>query len=485
MFQSEHLQEKWAPLLDYEGLDPIKDSHRRSVTAVLLENQEKFLKEEQAFNSGINLMEAPPTNSANAVNAGGGFGGSADPAGPVAGFDPVLISLIRRAMPNLVAYDLAGVQPMSGPTGLIFAMRSRYETQSGSEALYNEADTAFSGQPAFNLDPAGTAATAGMADALVGLGTTAQSGTNPSVLNPTGTASTSTGAYNVGEGMVTGDSENLGSGDGVQFGQMAFSIEKVTVTAKSRALKAEYSLELAQDLKAIHGLNAEAELANILSTEILAEINREVIRTIYKVAEQGAVSNTATAGQFDLDIDSNGRWSVEKFKGLLFQIERDANAIAQRTRRGKGNMVLCSADVASALTMAGILDYTPALNSNLNVDDTGNTFAGTINGKFKVYIDPYAANLASANSQTNSGNQYYVCGYKGSSPYDAGLFYCPYVPLQMVRAVGENTFQPKIGFKTRYGLVANPFAEGTTQGLGRLRINSNRYYRRVGVKNLM
>jgi hypothetical protein len=266
---------------------------------------------------------------------------------------------------------------------------------------------------------------------------------------------------------------------------MAFSIEKVTVTAKSRALKAEYSLELAQDLKAIHGLNAEAELANILSTEILAEINREVIRTIYKSAEQGAVSNVATAGQFDLDVDSNGRWSVEKFKGLLFQIERDANAIAQRTRRGKGNIVMCSADVASALTMAGILDYTPALNANLNVDDTGNTFAGTINGKFRVYIDPYSANLAANNSAANSGNQYYVVGYKGSSPYDAGLFYCPYVPLQMVRAVGENTFQPKIGFKTRYGLVANPFAEGTTQGLGRLKVNSNRYYRRVVVKNLM
>ena len=285
--------------------------------------------------------------------------------------------------------------------------------------------------------------------------------------------------------MVTGDSENLGNGTGNQFNEMAFSIEKVTVTAKSRALKAEYSLELAQDLKAIHGLNAEAELANILSTEILAEINREVIRTIYKSAEQGAVSNTAVRGQFDLDVDSNGRWSVEKFKGLLFQIERDANAIAQRTRRGKGNIVMCSADVASALTMAGILDYTPALNANLNVDDTGNTFAGTINGKFRVYIDPYSANLASNNQSSNSGNQYYVVGYKGSSPYDAGLFYCPYVPLQMVRAVGENTFQPKIGFKTRYGLVANPFAEGTTQGLGRLRVNSNRYYRRVLVKNLM
>ena len=475
MFQSERLQEKWAPLLDYEGLDSIKDSHRRAVTAVLLENQEKFLKEEAAFSSGINLMETPNVNTDPGSTGNAGFSGSAADAGPVAGFDPVLISLIRRAMPNLVAYDLAGVQPMNGPTGLIFAMRSRYESQSGTEALFNEADTAFAGQDdGFNL-------TAGFEDGNAGLGTTSQSGDNPAVLNPVGSAS-STG-YNVGEGMVTGDAENLGSGTGDHFNQMAFSIEKVTVTAKSRALKAEYSLELAQDLKAIHGLNAEAELANILSTEILAEINREVIRTIYNVAEPGAQANVANGGTFDLDVDSNGRWSVEKFKGLLFQIERDANAIAQRTRRGKGNMILCSADVASALTMAGILDYTPALNSNLNVDDTGNTFAGTINGKFRVYIDPYAANLTSGNA--SAGNQYYVVGYKGSSPYDAGLFYCPYVPLQMVRAVGENSFQPKIGFKTRYGIVANPFAEGLTQGLGRLRVNSNRYYRRVAVKNLM
>jgi len=315
------------------------------------------------------------------------------------------------------------------------------------------------------------------------MGTTGQSGTNPSVLNPVGSA-TSTD-YNVGQGMQTSDAEALGGAAGDHFNEMNFSIEKVTVTAKSRALKAEYSLELAQDLRAIHGLNAEAELANILSTEILAEINREVIRTIYKVAEQGAVSNVASAGTFDLDIDSNGRWSVEKFKGLIFQIERDANAIAQRTRRGKGNIILCSADVASALTMAGVLDYTPALNANLTVDDTGNTFAGTLNGKYRVYIDPYAANLAGGNTATASGNQYYVVGYKGTSPYDAGLFYCPYVPLQMVRAVGEDTFQPKIGFKTRYGLVANPFAEGTTQGSGRLLVNQNRYYRRVAVKNLM
>ena len=477
MFQSEQLQEKWKPLLEYEGLDPIKDNHRKAVTAVLLENQEKFLREEQAFSSGINLMEAPPTNAANAAGAGGGFGGSATATGPVAGFDPVLISLIRRSMPNLVAYDLAGVQPMSGPTGLIFAMRSRFTSQSGTEAFYNEVDTTFSGNDS-NSDE-----TAGFTDTPAGFGSASQQGSNPAILNPVGTAATP--GYNVGQGLVTGDAENLGSGANDHFNQMAFSIEKVTVTAKSRALKAEYSLELAQDLKAIHGLNAEAELANILSTEILAEINREVIRSIYKVAEQGAVQNTATAGIFDLDIDSNGRWSVEKFKGLLFQIERDANAIAQRTRRGKGNIIMCSADVASALTMAGVLDYTPALNANLNVDDTGNTFAGVLQGKYRVYIDPYAANLTSANAAPSGGNQYYVVGYKGTSPYDAGLFYCPYVPLQMVRAVGENTFQPKIGFKTRYGVVANPFAHGTSQGSGALTVNANRYYRRVRVNNLM
>ena len=477
MFQSEQLQEKWKPLLEYDGLDPIKDNHRKAVTAVLLENQEKFLREEQAFGNGINLMEAPPTNAANAAGAGGGFGGGATATGPVAGFDPVLISLIRRSMPNLVAYDLAGVQPMSGPTGLIFAMRSRFTSQSGTEAFYNEVDTTFSGNDS-NSDE-----TAGFTDTPAGFGSASQQGSNPAILNPVGTAATP--GYNVGQGLVTGDAENLGSGANDHFNQMAFSIEKVTVTAKSRALKAEYSLELAQDLKAIHGLNAEAELANILSTEILAEINREVIRSIYKVAEQGAVQNTATAGIFDLDIDSNGRWSVEKFKGLLFQIERDANAIAQRTRRGKGNIIMCSADVASALTMAGVLDYTPALNANLNVDDTGNTFAGVLQGKYRVYIDPYAANLTSANAAPSGGNQYYVVGYKGTSPYDAGLFYCPYVPLQMVRAVGENTFQPKIGFKTRYGVVANPFAQGTTRGSGALNVNANAYYRRVRVNNLM
>ena len=474
MFHSEQLQEKWAPLLDYQGLDSIKDSHRRAVTAVLLENQERFLREQSAFeNSGSFLTEAPTNSTGSGTYPG--FSGSAASGGPTAGFDPVLISLIRRSMPNLIAYDIAGVQPMSGPTGLIFAMRSRYNNQSGSETFYNEVDSSWSGQP-YGRDN-----TDGFSDVAAGLGTTTQSGSNPSVLNPVGTA-VSTG-YNVGQGMRTDQAENLDGTGNDAFQQMAFSIEKVTVTAKSRALKAEYSLELAQDLKAIHGLNAEAELANILSTEILAEINREVIRTIYKVAEQGAVQNVATPGVFDLDIDSNGRWSVEKFKGLLFQIERDANAIAQRTRRGKGNIILCSADVASALTMAGVLDYTPALNSNLTVDDTGNTFAGTLMGKFRVYIDPYAANLTAGNA--TPGNQYYVVGYKGSSPYDAGLFYCPYVPLQMVRAVGENSFQPKIGFKTRYGMVANPFAEGTEQGLGRLQVNSNRYYRRVAVKNLM
>ena len=459
---SQMLMEKWAPVLDFDGLGDIKDSHRRAVTAQMLENQERELRESAEF-----LGEASPANSAGT----GGFGGLSNAGGPVAGFDPVLISLIRRAMPNLIAYDICGVQPMSGPTGLIFAMRSRYDGQSGTETFFDEVDTTFSGQNnSRNLS-------GGFSDGLVGFGTTNQDGTNPNVLNPVGSATTNPSPYNVGQGMGTGESEALGDAAANAFNQMAFSIEKVTVTAKSRALKAEYSLELAQDLKAIHGLNAEAELANILSTEILAEINREVIRTIYKVAEQGAAVNTATAGVFDLDVDSNGRWSVEKFKGLLFQIERDANAIAQRTRRGKGNTIICSADVASALTMAGVLDYTPALNANLNVDDTGNTFAGVLQGKYRVYIDPYAANVAA--------DQYYVVGYKGSSAYDAGIFYCPYVPLQMVRAVGQDTFQPKIGFKTRYGIVANPFAEGTDQGLGRLRLNANRYYRRVKVSNLM
>ena len=459
-FNAESLQEKWAPILNHEGLGGIQDAHKRMVTAVLLENQEKALREEREF------MTEAPSYANTSAGTSGGFGGSS--SSPTAGFDPVLISLIRRSMPNLVAYDLAGVQPMNGPTGLIFAMRSKYSSQAGDEALFDEADTHFSG-----AQPGG-----GFGD-VTGIGTTAANDpteNNPAVLNDSG-------SYTTGGGMQTGDAERLGVDGGNSFNEMAFSIEKVTVTAQSRALKAEYSLELAQDLKAIHGLNAEAELANILSTEILAEINREVIRTIYKAAEAGAQDNVANAGTFDLDVDSNGRWSVEKFKGLIFQIERDANAIAQRTRRGKGNTILCSADVASALTMAGVLDYTPALNANLNVDDTGNTFAGVLQGKYRVYIDPYSANTGA----TGGGAQYYVCGYKGSSPYDAGLFYCPYVPLQMVRAVGENTFQPKIGFKTRYGIVANPFANdgATASPTHAVTANRNRYYRRVRVLNLM
>jgi hypothetical protein len=426
MFQTEHLQEKWQPVLEHNDLPEIKDSYKKAVTTVILENQEKALREDSAF-----LSEAAPTNA----------------TGGVSNWDPIMISLVRRAMPNLIAYDVAGVQPMTGPTGLIFAMRSRYSSQTGTESFYNEADSDFSG-------------------------TGTHAGTNPAVLNdavPT--------AYTAGTGLATADAEALGDSAGNSFAEMAFLIEKQTVTAKSRALKAEYTMELAQDLKAIHGLDAETELANILSAEILAEINREVIRTIYVTSKKGAAVDTANAGIFDMDVDSNGRWSVEKFKGLMFQVERDANAIAQETRRGKGNTIICSSDVASALQMAGVLDYTPALNNNLNVDDAGNTFAGVLNGRYKVYIDPYSANSAD--------KQFYVVGYKGTSPYDAGLFYCPYVPLQMVRAVGENTFQPKIGFKTRYGLTANPFAEGTTAGGGALTANANTYYRKVQVTNIM
>ena len=351
-------------------------------------------------------------------------------------------------MPNLIAYDIAGVQPMTGPTGLIFAMRSRYTNQSGTEAFYDEADNDFSG------------------------GNTQMQGTNPAVLNDA-----APGTYVTGIGMTTAAAEAKGDSGSNHFAEMAFSIEKQTVEARSRALKAEYTMELAQDLKAIHGLDAETELANILSSEILAEINREVVRTVYVTAKPGAQVDTANAGIFDMDVDSNGRWSVEKFKGLMFQVERDANQIAIETRRGKGNMIICSSDVASALQMAGVLDYAPALNNNLNVDDAGNTFAGVLNGRYKVYIDPYAANGAE--------KQYYTVGYKGTSPYDAGLFYCPYVPLQMVRAVGENTFQPKIGFKTRYGLTANPFAGGANVRGGALTANDNVYYRRVQVVNIM
>ena len=445
MYNSENLQEKWQPVLSHPDLPEIKDNYKKAVTSIILENQEKAMKEDNAF-----LSEAAPTNS--------GFGGSNMQA-----YDPILISLVRRAMPNLIAYDVASVQPMTGPTGLIFAMKSRFSTQGGTEALFNEPDSGFS-----NDDAAGD------------LNSTAMTGTNPAVLNDASPGTYITGGADYGSttggGMTTAEAEALGDASANSFAEMAFSIEKSTVTAKSRALKAEYTMELAQDLKAIHGLDAETELSNILSSEILAEINREVIRTIYISAKKGASINTTTAGIFDLDTDSNGRWSVEKFKGLMFQIERDANVIAQETRRGKGNMIICSSDVASALQMAGVLDYAPALNNNLQVDDTGNTFAGVLNGRYKVYIDPYAAN--------NAAKQYYVIGYKGTSPYDAGIFYCPYVPLQMVRAVGENTFQPKIGFKTRYGVAQNPFATSSATDVvpG---ANDNTYYRRVQVANLM
>ena len=453
MFNAEALQEKWNPILEHNELDPIKDTYRKAVTSVLLENQEKFLKEERGL-----VTEAAPTNSL----GGTGYSGSSTATGPVAGFDPVLISLIRRSMPKLIAYDICGVQPMTGPTGLIFAMRSTKGTNrdianSAVETFFNEVDSEHSSENSGNS-----------------LASNTQTGSNPGLL------ADGAGQYTIGgQGMTTAQAEALGDAAGNHFNEMGFSIEKVTVTAKSRALKAEYSLELAQDLKAVHGLDAESELANILSTEVLAEINREVVRTVYRIARPGAQNNTATAGIFDLDVDSNGRWSVEKFKGLLFQIERDMNAIGHETRRGKGNILICSADVASALSMAGVLDYTPALsgNSNLLPDDNSSTLAGTLNGRIKVYVDPYSANVSDAH--------FYVAGYKGSSAYDAGLFYCPYVPLQMVRAVGPDTFQPKIGFKTRYGMVANPFAEGLTQGQGALTANANRYYRRVKVTNLM
>ena len=444
MYLTENLQEKWQPVLEHPDLPKIGDSYKRAVTTVILENQERAVREDASF-----MTEAAPSNSV----AGGG----------IDNWDPVLISLVRRAMPNLIAYDVCGVQPMTGPTGLIFAMKARFGTQDGAEALFNEANTEFSGDNA-TTDNAGASGDA-------------QAGTNPANLNDSPAT-----AYTTASGLTTAAAEALGDASTNAFAEMAFSIDKVTVTARSRALKAEYTMELAQDLKAIHGLDAETELANILSSEILSEINREVVRTIYGHAKAGAQVNTTTAGTFDLDTDSNGRWSVEKFKGLLYQLERDANAIGQQTRRGRGNLIICSADVASALQMAGVLDYAPALATNLNVDDTGNTFAGVLNGKFKVYVDPYSANV--------SATQFYVVGYKGTSPYDSGLFYCPYVPLQMVRAVGQDSFQPKIGFKTRYGMVQNPFA--TTNGLGALDVagavaagDQNVYYRRANVTNIM
>lgn len=458
MFLNEQVQNKWKPILEHPELSPIKDQLRRSVTAVVLENTERELMNEAAI-----LNETTPTYSAGIPANFMGASSSTAGSGGIDTFDPVLISLVRRAMPNLIAYDICGVQPMTGPTGLIFAMRSRYANQAGTEAFYNESNTMFA-----------TAGTVG--NSSVNLPGYRHTGTLPgNTTNQSNLAETNT--YNYGAGVSTAQLEAFGTDANAAFPEMAFSIEKVTVTAKARALKAEYTLELAQDLKAIHGLDAETELSNILSSEILAEINREVVRTINVTAVQGAdQGNVTTAGIFDLDTDSNGRWSVEKFKGLMFQLERDANSIARQTRRGKGNIIICSSDVASALQMAGVLDYTPALNSNnLQVDDTGNTFAGVLNGRLRVYIDPYA-----------SGGNYYTLGYRGSSAFDAGLFYCPYVPLQMLRAMDSHSMQPKIGFKTRYGMVSNPFAQGaTTTNPGALLKDSNVYYRRVLVTNLM
>jgi hypothetical protein len=442
MYLSEQLQKKWEGVLDHPDLAPIKDPYRKAVTAVVLENQALEMQK-----AGGILNEASPANSSGT----GGFGGTAASGGPVAGFDPILISLVRRSLPNLIAYDICGVQPMTGPTGLIFAMRSTYSTANvtagAAEAFFNEANTGFGGVAGAQT----TLAVGAAADA-----------NGAFVANATACSA-----------LTTASAEDL------TFKEMAFSIEKVTVTAKTRALKAEYSIELAQDLKAVHGLDAETELANILSAEILAEINREVVRTIYGTAKQGCAVGTTNVGSFNLDTDSNGRWMVEKVKGLAFQIEREANTIAKTTRRGKGNVLIVSSDVASALAMAGILDYQSALQSqvNLTVDDTGNTFAGTLFGRIKVYIDPYAP--------TSASSEFAVVGYKGSNAYDAGLFYCPYVPLQMVRAVDTTNFQPKIGFKTRYGLVANPFAEGTSQGAGALNVLSNNYYRAFKIQNLM
>lgn len=490
------LEQKWGAILDHPNMPKIKDTYRRSVTAIVLENQEQANLVERN-----ELNETAPANSAGAMPNTGG----------VAKWDPVLISLVRRAMPQLLAYDICGVQPMTMPTGLIFAMKSKYTTQGGTEAMFDEVNSAFSGTGAqFGTNPAlpsaltGTLSTSTANTTVTGvntafltqlakgsplytvagvlLGTIASVSSDTSAVLTANATATTSGvgalAYSFGGGMTTAAAETLGSGS--TFPEMAFSIEKTTVTAQSRALKAEYSIELAQDLKAVHGLDAESELTNILSQEVLAEINREVLRSIYTTAMVGARAGVVTtAGQFDLDIDSNGRWSVEKFKGLLFQIDRDCNDIAQTTRRGRGNFIICSSDVASALSLSGKLDYAPALQTGLDVDDTGSTFCGVLNGRIKVYIDPYSANYGSA-------TQFYVAGYRGTSPYDAGIFYSPYVPLQMVRAVDPSTFQPKIGFKTRYGMTANPFAAGSgaiiESGLGNA--NSNVYFRKVQVLNL-
>ena len=438
----DRLIEKWAPVLNEESAGTIKDHHRKAVTAAILENQERAFAEEAA--QGQFMTEAAPTN--NTSNA--------------ANWNPVLIALVRRAMPNLMAYDMCGVQPMSGPTGLIFAMKSTFEktkagVSDGAEALFNEAPIGFSGDSATTAN----GSSSGLEDSSSsGVGSIDDERTDPLAAN---------------DPYTTAEAEALGDGVGESFAEMGFTIEKATVTAKSRALKAEYSLELAQDLKAIHGLDAETELANILSTEIMAEINREVIRTVNSQAKTGALTaNTAINGIFNLSTDADGRWSVEKFKGLIVQIEREANTIAKETRRGKGNFMICSSDVASALSASGMLDYTPAMSTNLQVDDTGNTFAGVMNGRTRVYIDPYAT------------QDYVNVGYKGTNPYDAGLFYCPYVPLTMVRAVGEQSFQPKIGFKTRYGMVSNPFV-GTAPADGLATAKTNQYYRIFRVDNIL
>ena len=453
---NETILNKWAPLLEHQDLPQIEGSHKKMVTAQILENTEAAIRESHTFGGGFGLLqETAPTNAMGASSSTAGDGN-------VDIYDPVLISLVRRSMPNLVAYDICGVQPMTGPTGLIFAMRPKYSTQGGTEAFYNEANTGHASNRSASADATAVGEAAG------------NLGSDPSD-GYLSTSASNTELYNFEGGMSTADAEALGGNSTFTIPEMAFEIEKVAVTAKSRALKAEYTMELAQDLKAIHGLDAETELANILSAEILAEINREVVRSINVTAKVGAQVGVTTGGKFDLDTDSNGRWMVEKFKGLMFQIEREANAIAKATRRGKGNIILCSSDVASALQMAGMLDYTPALNANnLNPDDTGNTFVGVLNGRFRVYIDPYA------------GANYMTVGYKGSSAFDAGVFYCPYVPLQMVRAVGEDTFQPKIGFKTRYGMIANPFARGTSAAQNDVgAADSNNYYRKVVVSNLM
>lgn len=465
MMLSEEVQNKWKEVLEHEDLPPIKDRHRRHVTAQLLENTERELgvyKDHSQFM----LSEAGPTNSM-------GTSSSTHAAGSIDTFDPVIMSLLRRSLPNLIAYELAGVQAMTGPTGLIFAMRTRYANQGGTEAFYNEPNTAFSARGGANVT----------ANSLTGYtsATTVGGAANNIGTLPAGSNGAGNSTYNFGGGLNTLTIEQLGTSGNTSaiFPEMSFSIEKVTVTAKARALKAEYSMELAQDLKALHGLDAEAELSSILSAEILAEINREVVRTINVTAVPGSQTNVTTPGIFDLDVDSNGRWMVEKFKGLHFQLARESNQIAKDTRRGKGNVLICTSDVASALQMAGVLDYTPALNNNLQVDDTGNTFAGVLNGTIKVFIDPYAL-----------GGQYATLGYKGSNPFDAGLFYCPYVPLQLVRAVDPGTFQPKIAFKTRYGIVANPYASGGLAAgadgdLGVLKQDANLYYRRTLINNIM